>query len=64
MPVVTITVECGNAAFDDHPGEALADILEGLAHDAERFAFVEQLDGYVLRDTNGNTVGRVTVDGE
>lgn len=55
---ITITVETGNAAFDDSPTEEVARILERLA---QKFRDDGDLDGLPVQDTNGNTVGTVTI---
>ena len=48
-----LTIDCDNAAFQDNPSE-LADILRKLA---ERLESGQPVDGYTLRDSNGNNVG-------
>lgn len=60
---VTITLDCGNAAFDDAPGYEVARILRQLADDAENVPGLprQEWNGYKLRDVNGNTVGAVKV---
>lgn len=55
---ITITIETGNAAFEDAPASEVARILRGLA---ERFEDAGDLDGCPVRDINGNTVGTVKV---
>ena len=64
MRNVTITIECDNAAFDDTPMQEVSRILRKLANDIEAF---EQLNdtvdtGRILRDLNGNRVGRYTFE--
>lgn len=60
--VLTIKVECGNAAFDEHLGVELARILRREADKLEvvwevtRDAPPYQHD---LRDTNGHKVGTI-----
>ena len=58
MHKITITIETGNAAFEDYPNE-LGNILREVA---------ARLDcGYhpsVLFDTNGQSVGTVEIDEE
>ena len=55
---ITIEFETGNAAFEDSPTEEIALILERLA---KKFRSDGDLDGNPVQDTNGNTVGRVTI---
>jgi hypothetical protein len=57
MERITISIETGNAAFEDSPTGEIGRILRDLA---ERF----EQDGIppeVLRDINGNTCGYVTI---
>jgi hypothetical protein len=59
--VFTVTIETGNAVFEDYPGEELARILRGLAdhvegQQAERAPGAKRVGP--LRDVNGNTVGQ------
>lgn len=54
----TITIETGNAAFEDSPTTELARILRDLADRLER----DGIPPEHLRDINGNRVGHVTVD--
>lgn len=60
-PVAEIIVEMDNAAFDDNAGRELAAILDNLA--AEVFHYPHWGNGFrrTLQDTNGNTVGELTV---
>lgn len=56
---ISIEFETGNAAFEDNgPTEEIALILEHLA---KKFREDGDLDGHPVQDTNGNTVGRVTI---
>jgi hypothetical protein len=58
MENITITIETGNAAFDDSPTAEIARILRDLA---KRF----ELDGLPpskILDANGNCVGRCEVE--
>ncbi len=58
----TITIEMDNAAFEDHSGVELACILKGAARKLEAFqTFDEDSTVIHLRDTNGNTVGKLEV---
>ena len=53
----TITIETGNAAFDDSPATEVARILRDLAA-----VFARQgIPGEKLYDYNGNPVGTVTL---
>lgn len=56
MEQVRITIETGNAAFEDDPRSEIARILRRLAEDFESGA-----DPTLVRDINGNTVGGVVV---
>lgn len=53
----TITIETGNAAFDDEPAREVARILQDLAKTFARDGIPPQR----LRDGNGNTCGNVTL---
>ncbi len=54
---ITIKLTTDNAAFSDNPAE-LRDILRiAIAH------VLDKTDRATLRDSNGNTVGSVTVKG-
>ena len=55
MATVKITINTGNAAFEDDLGE-VARILTDLAA-----RFTDGVDEGPVLDVNGNTVGRVTV---
>lgn len=59
---VIITVECDNAAFEERAGDEVAVILAKLA---TRFSAwgddIETMDRFPVRDSNGNTVGKVEV---
>jgi len=53
-----VFVNCDNAAFDDHGHAEIARILNTLAN---TIAGAEELPTYmILRDINGNDVGRAT----
>ena len=58
----TLTIQCDNAAFEDVPAIEVARILHQFA---ARLEYApppfERCNGAVLRDINGNTVGRVTI---
>ena len=54
-PIITITIETGNAAFAEYPAAEVSRILLDLAG---RLARDETIDATIpLRDFNGNTVG-------
>lgn len=60
MKRITITIETGNAAFDDDNGrQETARILEELAWKL-RYRPAEEITAN-MRDFNGNVVGRVEV---
>lgn len=52
----TITIDTDNAAFS-HDGEEVARVLESVA-ESIRYG----LDSDSVRDSNGNTVGKWTID--
>lgn len=55
-----IEINLDNAAFDDDPGRELDNILMYLPDNLETIkAIVEQT--FILKDSNGNTVGTVEV---
>lgn len=58
---IRIEFSTGNAAFVDSPCEEIAQILERLA---QKFREEGDLDGHKIKDTNGNTVGVVTITKE
>lgn len=60
MSLITITIDTEGAAFDDYDAE-IADILKGLA--AKAF-MADLYDGLSVKDTNGNTCGRVRITEE
>jgi len=59
MEKIEITIETGNAAFDDEPATEIARILRKLADRFERDGALP--DGLPLQDANGNTCGRVWI---
>jgi hypothetical protein len=64
MTTLKIEINTGNAAFaDGFEGRESARILKQLA---EWLSYRESLDGYAtrLRDSNGNTVGKVWVEAD
>ena len=58
---INITIDTRNAAFDDCEHGEVARILR---HAAKRFAEqpLNRLDDGILADTNGDTVGFVTIE--
>lgn len=59
MADITITINTDGAAFEDYDHE-LSSILKKLSEAALHYD-VDGLDDLVLHDTNGNTVGKLTV---
>lgn len=58
MERITITIETGNAAFEDSPTAEIGRILRSLADRFERYGTHPEN----LRDINGNTCGKVTIE--
>lgn len=56
MEQVRITIDTGNAAFEDEPASEIARILRKIAEDFESGA-----QPTLVRDSNGNRVGEVVV---
>jgi hypothetical protein len=56
---ITITIETGNAAFEDSPTGEIARILRHLA---KRFEEHGDLDGAKIMDHFGNSVGTVRIE--
>jgi hypothetical protein len=54
---ITITIETGNAAFDNDPAAEAARILRDLAGRFDRAGIVTPL----LYDVNGNYCGSITI---
>lgn len=50
-----LTIDTGNAAFDDSPAEEVARILREAADKIAEYGFADH--AHNLRDINGNTVG-------
>lgn len=59
---IVLTIECDNAAFAEDPGVEVVRILREAA-EVVRFNPLRRIDGVPLRDINGNTVARFTVEG-
>lgn len=59
MERVTITLETGNAAFEDAPATEIARILRDLADLIESGMGTDETP---LRDINGNRVGVCTIE--
>src|SRR5690606_4532157 len=60
MERITLTIETGNAAFDDAPASEIARILRAAADRLERGDCFD----FPLRDINGNTCGRLVIEGD
>lgn len=58
---LTVTIEMDNAAFAEDAEAEAGRILRGLAERMIRGGFPGELP---LRDYNGNTVGRATIEGD
>ena len=61
---IQITIECENEAFTDRAGEEIHDILKTQSKVIRSYVQVYGLrenDGWKIRDTNGNSVGKVEV---
>lgn len=58
---ITITINADNAAFQDSPVEEVTRILYGIK-DAVDLRSLETEQSANLRDSNGNTVGKVTIN--
>jgi hypothetical protein len=56
---VKITIDCDNAAFEHRPFDEVARILQQAAIKVRLFSKVDKR--FTLRDTNGNTVGKMEV---
>jgi len=55
--MITIKINTENAAFTDDEGRETARILHNLADRIEDSQKLDERDGFLLRDINGNTVG-------
>lgn len=53
-----LEIETSNVAFDDGPASEIARILRDLAGRVERDGVPERGDFWILRDANGNRVGK------
>ena len=62
MNKITITIETGNAAFGETPGEATTEIGRILRKYARQIEDDPSYIDRVLADSNGNKVGRVVVE--
>ncbi len=58
MANFTLTINLDNAAFEEAPDHEVARILKDAAHRIENGFYPEHTGGMVLKDINGNTVGR------
>ena len=52
-----LTIDCGNAAFEE-PGQELARILRELADKVEHRVVADESESIPVADLNGNKVGR------
>jgi hypothetical protein len=59
--MLKLSIECGNAAFEDMPGAEVARILRQVADKLEHASHGERLSG-TCRDTNGNFAGEWSLD--
>lgn len=55
-----LEIDCGNAAFQNHPSEEIARILRKLVADMEDGKF-DATNEISLWDINGNIVGRCSL---
>lgn len=55
---ITITINTGNAAFEDDWAHEVSNTLRSIA---SRFVFNDDLDGASVYDVNGNSCGKITV---
>lgn len=63
MQKFTVTIETGNAAFDETPASEIARILKQLAWELECEGVPARGDSWTLHDVNGNRVGAAKVGG-
>ena len=56
MATFRVEIITDNAAFGDNPESELSRILDELANEV----FEEPREEFILRDDNGNTVGKAT----
>ncbi len=56
---VNITINTDNAAFEDNPTELLQ-VLQDIAEKI-RIGYQCWIPGFPVKDSNGNTVGQVTI---
>lgn len=60
--MLRLSIRTKNAAFENHKSSEVARILRDLADRLDNADLTyPQLDGTLLRDLNGNTVGNVRV---
>lgn len=59
METVKIEIETENAAFDGYPAAEIARILRAMADDFEERG---EPGANAMRDINGNTVAKVTIN--
>ena len=58
----TIEIELENAAFEGDPATELVRILKELAKNIENGRVSVSIGSTKIRDVNGNTVGKMTVE--
>lgn len=58
---ITIRINCDNAAFEANAGAEVCAILKMLAMNMNGCATLDDFNKELLRDFNGNVVGRVEV---
>jgi hypothetical protein len=60
---LAVTIDRGNAAFEDDPDEETERIIDGLAYRLDKMDGVSKGDSIPLFDINGNKVGSAVVKG-
>lgn len=60
MAKFTVTINTGNDAFGDDPGHEIARILREIADRADQSLTAGRYFTNLVRDANGNTVGKFT----
>lgn len=53
-----VEIDLSNSAFNEHPGEEIARILNECANKVRYYSFQHDKTFYPLRDINGNTCGK------
>ena len=64
MSRIVITIDTGNAAFEDEPGYEVGRILKEVANAFQEIhgSSFRDINRVVLRDINGNRVGQVITE--